>query len=213
MRHTLIIALVGALPLLTGCNQLLKPLLNSGHTVGNSVSDPSSGVVVAMGQSNMVGVGGKSPAVGFATETNKTVVNCAVIGTTLDEWRIGGALDQACAAQISGRRVVGILFYQGEQDAKNGQINWNGRFKTTAEGWRARWGQNVPIVYAQLATADFSFGWGTVWNQIKAEQANVTLFKSRMVVTEDLPLRDDIHLTGDACMEVGRRMAQALTTL
>ncbi len=207
------LVLIPLLGLMTGCKQLG---LDKHHTsLGGGLNNApivTDGIVLAMGQSNMVGLPNQSPAIGFATATGITVVNCAVIGSTISEWSLGGALDSACLNAVSGKRVSGILWYQGENDAKLGTTNWDQSFIALGRGWRSRWG-DIPIVLAQLATYQSGFGWETTWDTIKLQQASLGLSRSITVRTDDLPLRDDVHLTGDAYMEVGRRMAQAFNSL
>jgi hypothetical protein len=174
----------------------------------------SNGVVLAMGQSNMVGIGAQNPAKAFQDATGIPTINCAVGGTYLGQWMTGSTYEEACAAMVpSGKKVIGILWYQGESDAFLGTTNWDQSFIKIAAGWRKRWGNGIPIVYAQLATADFSVGWGKTWDLIKHQQETLSISKGRVVFTDDLPRRDDVHLTGDACIEVGRRMAQVFDGL
>lgn len=207
-----IIKLIIGVFALTGCNKFIAPLTYGGI---NHATIQRTGVVLAMGQSNMAGrTPGQNPAVGFKrVHPSITVINCAVGGTSISQWGIGGVLDSTCYSAVVAAKlpVIGILWYQGESDALLQTSNWDQQFMVLVRAWRARYG-NVPIVYAQLATADLSI-WTNNFNVIKAQQAALSFSKSEMIVTDDLPRQDDVHLTGTADEEVGRRMAVAFNAL
>lgn len=202
--------------LLVGCDR------KNGIAGMNSIDNPSArytpkpGVILAMGQSNMEGLNhpGQNPAIGFQKAfPSLKVINCAVGGTSIGSWGLDN-LGANCVAAWSGTGlpVVGIIWYQGESDAYNGITTWDTIFISLSTTWRAKWG-NVPIVYAQLATHDEKTFPSPTWDLIKQQQASLRIPNSLMVKTDDLPRQDDVHLTGDASMVVGQRMADAFTQL
>lgn len=212
LRHFSVIL---ALFWLAGCEQFTPRLMQSlGQAVTTSLIS-TNGVVLAMGQSNMAGkTPGKNPAVGFTQATNIPTINCAVGGTNIDAWQINGPLDSDCWNDVikSKKQVVAILWYQGESDAWLNTTTWDSQFIHLVKMWRDRYG-NVPVIYAQLATEDTPPNPRGTWELIKQQQASLYLTDSAMVRTDDLPRQDDVHLTGDACMEVGKRMARAFISL
>lgn len=206
------------LMVLTGCNQLMPAIFyGPNRTVAPA---EEVGIVLAMGQSNMGGGGGhpqQTPAVAFQEDfPNLTVINCSVGGTAMDQWPVGGQLEEACYSAALDHfpklPVVGILWYQGEADAYLGRDNWDTLFTSFIQGERQRYGM-VPLVFAQLATHDPIVYPAPTWDKIKQEQANLSLPYSRMVKTDDLPRVDEVHLTADAALEVGHRMAKAFATI
>lgn len=201
---------------LSGCNQLVKPLLHSTTDVPTP-NTQLTGTVLAMGQSNMQCAGhpSQTPAVAFQNAyPNVTVINCAIGGTSIYQWGLSQQLGDDCvvAWQHTSKPLVGILWYQGESDAVNGVTTWDQAFIALVASWRAKWG-NVPIVYAQLATYDTATIVAPTWDLIKEQQANLRISNAMMVKTEDLPRANDLHLTGDAAMVVGQRMAKAFAQL
>lgn len=193
---------------LTGCN--LNPLVAGHATIA---PETLHGTVLAMGQSNMLGVPGGNPAVGFqSVYPNLRVINCSVGGTSIAQWPIQGQYFLDCLAAVGHDHVIAILWYQGESDAYNGMTDWDLRFTGLVRAWRGLLGP-VPVVYAQLATADPAFGWYNTWGLIKSQQASINLDNTAIVITEDLQRRDDVHLTAESGIEVGKRMAKAFLSL
>jgi hypothetical protein len=211
------------LVLCVGCshnpdNPLAAAIGLSGVHYGTPNPQPQiTGVVLAMGQSNMQCAmhPSQTPAIGFnQVFPGVTVINCAVGGTSIGSWGMDN-LSSLCLTDweaTSTKPVIGIIWYQGESDAANGITSWGMLFTNLVAAWRMQWG-NIPVVYAQLATHDNALFPSPTWELIKSQQADLRIPNSMMVKTDDLPRVDEVHLTGPASMVVGQRMAQAFNDL
>lgn len=194
--------------LLTGCDKLFKPLF-SGVSLGGTASRLN---VLLIGQSNMVNFYGAGEAT-FAKNVPYGSVNfiqCAVGGTSIGQWQMGGALMNQC--QTHGVKPDLILFYQGESDAALGTTNWAQQFMSAVNGWRTAW--DVPVIYAQIATCGPAFASAANWQSIQDQQASVFMNRVKMISTKDLTDRlDDVHLTPASERIVGGRFAVELGDL
>jgi hypothetical protein len=227
MRRVLLFLLV---VLTTGCE---KPLMFVGmRPVTHSAT--SVPVYVLAGQSNMVGAAtdlypetkrvlmlygeNRGPGYPFGqdiTTGQVVLVQCAVGGTSIDEWDPSSSLYQTClshtrSALAGDRYLAGVLFYQGEQDAVNTvPISWAPKFTTIVNAFRADLGRQVPIVYAQVGQVALAPN----LLHIQDEQKSVSMFRVSMVQTADLPTIDGTHHTSAANIELGQRFAQAMKGL
>jgi plastocyanin len=147
------------------------------------------------------------------------LIPCAVGGTSIKEWLPDDAVYQECVRRIrsAGLPIAGVLFYQGENDTLHNlgpkwPTTWAEKFETMVGAFRADVGDaRLPIVFAQLATTTRDGLWH--WQTIKDQQASVAISGVSMVKTDDLPLRDGLHLTDEAAAIVGERFALALRGL
>lgn len=160
---------------------------------------------VLAGQSNMVGYPPPGPAPIIARALGGvSYVQCAVSGSTIADWQPGQPDFDACVHTIGTSAVTGIIFAQGESEAISGNP-WAEGFRSYVAAMRARYGP-VPVVFAQT---------GTLWpgaqyqQQVRDEQANVSVPYSVMVVTTDLPTWDGLHFTPSAYSTLGARLVSA----
>ena len=186
------------------------------------------------GQLDRVSNDGDKPGVGlgisFANrivrETNAEVglVPCAKGGTSIVEWLpqqegndaeslFENCIDRAEEAASHGR-VVGVLFHQGETDARTlvTARHWDALFAVVADELRNRLhNPELPIVYAQIGTvSDEQRKTYVHWEAVQESQERVRLRCADMVLTSDLPLKPDgLHLSSPALERLGERYAQA----
>ncbi|MCB2192187.1 MAG: sialate O-acetylesterase [Deltaproteobacteria bacterium] len=177
---------------------------------------------------------GVGPGTAFAQRLSELLpqvdvglIPCARGRVTLDEWAPNSRLDSLYGsslrrARLAGKkgRVAGVLFYQGENDTTSRQAvqSWPQRFAALVSAWRRDLGDpKLPVVFCQLGKlagqwrGDPEFRY---WDRLKQRQASVRLPMVRMVVTDDLDLKEDgIHLTTASQMILGRRLAQAMYDL
>lgn len=206
--------------LLTACSKEDKQPLKA-----NPLSPvlPLPLLVVAAGQSNMSGdySGGVFPldslvtsvtgnragrgyefAVLLAHNLNRPIVflNCAVQGSSMDEWAPGGQNYSRCVskARATGLEASYFLFSQGETDAGYQQTNpvgsgyhpmsdWANNFSYLITSLRSSLGSNFKVIYTQIGQFNAS-PLPENYQYIKDEQdrARAIVPFSSMVKTDDL---------------------------
>jgi len=155
-------------------------------------------------------------------------------GTSLDEWtptpddRAGRTLYGAMLHRI--RRVTqtesagvlkGILWYQGEADARDSTIavTYMERFTRWVEAVRRDTGlPELPVVVVQLGphvTVEYVEEKTAAWCSVRVAQARLPSQVALTGVTSavDLPLEDSVHLSESAQRRLGRRLARRMLVL
>ena len=135
-------------------------------------------------------------------EKLKTIKGGVIIRNTAG---MPGRIYNARVAPIAPYAVKGVIWYQGESNAGNGEDPRNYRHKTRAlvEGWRTVWNQpELPFYFVQLPSyRDSSFG----WIRLREEQRlSLNIPNTGMAVTIDLK-DSDIHPANK--LDVGHRLA------
>ncbi|GBG09450.1 putative sialate O-acetylesterase [Paenibacillus agaridevorans] len=109
-----------------------------------------------------------------------------------------------------GGRIKGLLWYQGESDANEGDGPfYKERTIAFIKALRGDTGNHrLPIIYAQLAV-HYSGEEPRWWNHIQQEQWQLDSEVAHvyMVPTIDASMSDGIHLDSKSLQNVGRRMA------
>ncbi len=110
-------------------------------------------------------------------------------------------------APVAPFGIRGVLWYQGESDARAPEI-YQSLFPALIRGWRAEWKRELPFLFVQLAnfhkpqTEPVEDGWAN----LREAQANaLALPKTGMAVAIDVGEAGDIHPKNK--QEVGRRLA------
>ena len=106
--------------------------------------------------------------------------------------------------------IKGVIWYQGESNAKHNTLQYEANFRAMIRGWRARWGQGAfPVYFAQLANWKSpatepveSDGWASVCDQ---QRRTLGLKHTGMAVLHDTGEAGDIHPHNK--MDVGKRLA------
>ncbi len=157
------------------------------------------------------------------------LIPCAVGGTSIVEWLpnvfnrhdtetlFGVCLTNALAATKHGQ-IRGILFHQGERDAKDDirSAYWQRVFTTVIVAMREELGSNsLPLVYAQLGAVSSKHRAARPHLDIlKAEQRNVLIPYADIVYTDDLPIKaDGLHLSTNGQLSLGERFAISMRRL
>lgn len=146
------------------------------------------------------------------TEPNALFVQCAVGGTEMSRWIVGGDLYGRCVGSVpNGIPVKGIFFFQGESDAINGLSvpDWSDAFATMVSGFRGRFGSTLPVVFAQIGSGRSDQN----WIAIQQEQESVSLPYCSMVKTSDIPPDDGVHFTQESYYEIAQRMKREFDAL
>lgn len=143
---------------------------------------------------------------------------CAHGGTSMDQWdpalkdRGGNSLYGAMLRrfQVTGGKVTGVLWYQGESDANpRSAAAFQQKFERFVHMVREDFRQpELPFYYVQIGrhvNHQNMAEWNTVQEmQRKAEQ---TIANSGMAVSVDLSLDDGIHVGTQDLKRLGRRLA------
>lgn len=144
------------------------------------------------------------------------VINCAVPDTRIAQharsW-VRSNIYADCLAKIGGRRIDGILWWQGENDTmqKGWALDWAKCFLAIVVGWRQDLGYSVPIAVAVLhneANPPYPY-----WATVRALQAALEGPGVVLVSTEGVPYADKVHADYEGHVEIGKRFAEALTSL
>lgn len=98
--------------------------------------------------------------------------------------------------------IKGIIWYQGESDAENGEL-YKKLFPFFVKDWRTQWKENLPFYYVQLSSIE-----RPSWNYFRDIQRQLLneIPNSGMAVTSDLGDRTDVHYKNK--IPVGIRLAQ-----
>ena len=117
-----------------------------------------------------------------------------------------GALYNAMIAPLTGMRIRGVIWYQGEANAGRGKAEiYADLFRLLITDWRAKWQEPaMPFLYVQLA------GWASpqsvYWAMIQeAQRRTLSLPSTGMAVSRDLGEENNIHYAHK--QEVGARLA------
>ncbi|NLF84727.1 MAG: sialate O-acetylesterase [Lentisphaerae bacterium] len=154
------------------------------------------------------------------------LVACAHGGTSMTQWdpvkrKLGGAsLYGALVRRLvkNGGRVAGVLWYQGCSDANpaNAPLYTPRMQRLCAALRRDCRDPRLPIVIVQIGRV---IGWGAgnaaPWNSIQEQQRRLPgVVRDLLTVPViDLPLDDNIHISGESQTVLGRRLAEAVQTM
>ncbi len=146
------------------------------------------------------------------------LIPCAHGGTSMEQWSPGhkdrgsDSLYGAAMRRISaaGGKVKGVLWYQGEADANDRDVEaFPAKFQDLGIAFRRATGQNdLPLYYVQIGRHVNGSNVGP-WNKIQEfqRQAETKLTHAGMVAAVDLSLDDQIHVGTQDLKRLGRRMA------
>ena len=179
---------------------------------------------------------GVGPGVAFGqrlrelTGVPQGIIACAHGGTTIAQWLLDresekhetgstlyGAMMRRIAKNYPARRVAGLFWFQGCNDAVESNVaQFRERTERLFQSVRKDLGQ-LPIVMAQIGrcVADVNDPANEWWSRIREEQRRISISTRRLalVPTVDLELDEGVHLSGAAQYEVGRRAAEAAFAL
>jgi Carbohydrate esterase, sialic acid-specific acetylesterase len=178
----------------------------------------SDTVVLLAGQSNMLGA-----EASVADELRSgvggqkvSVLQCAKAGAPMSAWTPPrGPLYIACLERMRGKRITGVLFFQGETDAQRvaSALRWRSRFARFVAGVRFATAQpSLPVVFAVLGRTDNPRRF-RAWNLLKREQRRVHTHCVARIETDDLAVRDEVHFTSVGYRRIGERFTRGLRRL
>lgn len=129
-------------------------------------------------------------------------------GNPIQNWDEGGERWPEMLAAVKGAPspITGMVWYQGEANARSGTHDYEQRLNTLIDRMRELTGNpELAVVVVQLASTRAE-GWNT--GMIREAQRRVAAADDHVAIVPamDLPLGDaQIHITGDAHKEIGRR--------
>jgi hypothetical protein len=201
---------------------------DGGLAVASEPVDSAVGQVDRISADVQAGVG---PGLAFARvriaqQPNRRLilVPCAKGGSAIAEWTpadgrdglFGSCVARARAAVRQGR-LAGVLWYQGERDARSvdDALAWPARFERMATALRiALARQDLPIVVVSLADEPVRgpyAGRYPAWQAVQAAQASLRVPGVVVVAAAGLPKgEDDLHLSTAGQILLGTRLASAL---
>ncbi len=128
----------------------------------------------------------------------------------ISSWRPSG-LFNAMIAPVTGYRIKGAIWYQGESNGEHG-VEYRKLFPAMIRDWRGAWGEgDFPFLFVQLAPFDPLPSTSSFPLVREAQLMTLSLPMTGMVVTTDLGEATDIHPRNK--QEVGRRLALAATAI
>lgn len=177
---------------------------------------------------------GVGPGLAFGKEMVKRtgipigLVPCAVGGTSLNQWDPDLDEDPRVTPlgwetlyknmlnkfKAVGQQVAGVLWYQGESDtdSKEQAFTYVDRFCRFVQRIRDDFqNDKLPFFYVQIGRHICEAS-GVLWNRVQESQrlCEDIIPYSAMVVSIDLALDDDIHISGAEQSRMGRRLAKAV---
>lgn len=129
-----------------------------------------------------------------------------------DPWH-AASIYQGMVAPLVGYGLKGVIWYQGESNAREGKSQHYGELLQGLVGdWRSRWQQEMPFYWVQLANFDTSSrkkkdqgdDWVTVQDEMRRAVGEIS--RGGMVVTNDIGNAKDIHPRNKRA--VGDRLAR-----
>ncbi len=157
------------------------------------------------------------------------LIPCAKGGSSIEEWRrnlsenslYGSCLKRTLAASPMGK-IKGLLFFQGETDAMDPSLEsqrvkypfqWREKFSNLVRDFRNDLKiQNLPVVFAQIGSNKDPEAFKN-WKIVQEEQSHVRLPDCKMIKTDDLSLRDEVHFDSKSYRIIGERFASAVVEL
>lgn len=145
------------------------------------------------------------------------ISNCAKGSTSISEWQpsrddntlFGAAIKKLYAAQSQGKLSF-LFFFQGEKDSYTLEdaLAWSERFDNVVTGFREHFGDDLPVIYAQIA--DIPLDTYPYRDVVQFVQSTYSRERVAMITTKDLELRPDlVHLKTPSQIEVGIRVVDA----
>jgi hypothetical protein len=140
------------------------------------------------------------------------LVQCAVAGTTISKWTPPHSVYTSCIEQArqAGGYVDGVLFLQGESDARNDAdaTKWATRFRIALNAFRTDLGSGIPVVIGQIGKLS-GFPYQKTVRDQQAKAASMYRGVA-MITTRDLQTQSDgVHFTVDSYKKIGTRFASA----
>ncbi|CAA0826463.1 Probable carbohydrate esterase [Striga hermonthica] len=163
---------------------------------------------------------GVGPGMSFANAVKERVgavglVPCAVGGTAIREWARGAHLYEnmvkRAKAAAAGGEIKGLLWYQGESDTASQQDvdSYKDNLEALIHNVRADLDlPSLPFIQVAIASGDEKF-----LEKIREIQKGIDLPDVVCVDAKGLALKEDnLHLTTEAQVELGRKLADAYLT-
>lgn len=163
------------------------------------------------------------------------LINAAHGGTTLEQWSpakkdegvhslYGAMLERI---KRSAARIEGILWYQGESDARMDYPACGSEISAAASSYAVRfadWVESVrtdldrpdlPVIAVQIGNTTFPKVSPFDWNEVRWQQYRLPekIPHLALTATLDLPLNDIFHLASSAQNRLGRRLARLYLAL
>ena len=154
------------------------------------------------------------------------LIPCAKGGSSIEEWQrnlsesslYGSCLKRSLAASPMGR-IKGLLFFQGETDALDPDLEpqkikspfqWEEKFQKFVKDIRNDLKiYDLPIVFAQIGVNKNSKEFKN-WKIVQEQQSRVRLPNCKMIKTDDLFLKDEIHFDNKSYRMIGERFGLAM---
>lgn len=170
------------------------------------------------------------PGLSFAKELVRLFPNmviglipCARPSTSISEWLKNSSQDDLynnCLKKVNQNlrigTVSGVLVYQGESDAQKNYEEaavWGNRFGMLINDLRSDLHDpNLPVIFAQLDKTTSPSLYPN-FEVIKQQQSLINQVAVKMITTDDLDLRDEIHLTDEGYQILGKRFALGYSSL
>lgn len=149
-------------------------------------------------------------------ETTIGLVPCAEGGSSILEWGEGGFLYKRMikrtriAIEQGDKQVKGLLWFQGETDAKveEDAVKYKGRLHDFIQRVRKDLGEEVVILLVAISGSIEDLPYQRLIRAATAEMRRI--FKNILIVDSGKlsAVRTDIHLSGDAQYELGDQLAK-----
>ena len=139
------------------------------------------------------------------------LINSSWGGSPIEPWTVtaeaSGGMYNGMIAPILQFRIQGAIWYQGETNVlKNNGLTYFDKKKDLIEGWRKKWGHELPFYFVQIAPWSGRYGAGQLPALWEGQVATLKIPKTGMAVTTDLVDNiADIHPRNK--LDVGNRLA------
>lgn len=143
------------------------------------------------------------------------LIPCALGGSPIALWQPGAKLHENLVemVRLAGGAVKGVAWHQGESDAFSGKSSaYADAFRSMVRGVRAALGkEDLPFITGQLALWTSASTPGAHREIVVMREHQRRLARElghEVVPLLDLPIGDEVHLTAQANLEMGRRYAE-----
>lgn len=204
----------------------VDPIHNLEHSVDRVHAELAGGTPPQRGPSRRRG-----PGIPFAqtlyerTGVPQGLIACAHGGTSMTHWDPAGkklgdrSLYGAMVRRFhaAGARVAGVFWYQGCSDATEDQApHYRRCVRKLVRAFRRDFGnERLPVVVVQIGRVHSSSWHEPSWSLIREQQRLLAdqIDHVSVVTAVDLTMDDNIHISGEGQIRLGRRAALAMQAL
>lgn len=149
------------------------------------------------------------------TSNNIGIIPCAVGGTGIKFWVPKGKYFEACIKMAAGYDVIGVIYYQGEEDSRSEKLRnaWPANLVKSVEGFRTSLNKpNLPFIYTLLGPTQKNTANYAIMRIVQANALGSLRQPAAYIdaLADGTTIDKGNHIDGRSSRIVGRKQAEAL---